>query len=81
MVEFTLPKNSKVGTGKTHAAHAGAKRVRRFKIYRYDPDADANPRLDTFEVDLDKCVPMVLDAMIKIKHEIDATLTFRRSCR
>lgn len=81
MVEFTLPKNSKVGPGKTHAAPAGAKRVRRFKIYRYDPDSDANPRLDTFEVDLDKCGPMVLDAMIKIKNEIDATLTFRRSCR
>ena len=81
MVELTLPANSKVGEGKTHRAPAGAKRARRFKIYRYDPDAGANPRLDTFEVDLDKCGPMVLDALIKIKNEIDATLTFRRSCR
>lgn len=27
------------------------------------------------------CGPMVLDALIKIKNEMDATLTFRRSCR
>ncbi|MSO91880.1 MAG: succinate dehydrogenase iron-sulfur subunit [Rhodospirillales bacterium] len=81
MVEFMLPANSKVAAGKTHQAPAGSKQVRRFKIYRYDPDAGANPRLDTFEVDLDKCGPMVLDALIKIKNEVDATLTFRRSCR
>jgi succinate dehydrogenase / fumarate reductase iron-sulfur subunit len=55
--------------------------VRRFRVYRYDPDAGDNPRLDTFEVDLDRCGPMVLDAMIKIKNEMDATLAFRRSCR
>jgi succinate dehydrogenase / fumarate reductase iron-sulfur subunit len=52
-----------------------------FKIYRYDPDSGSNPRVDTFEVDLDSCGPMVLDAIIKIKNEIDPTLTFRRSCR
>jgi len=32
-------------------------------------------------LDMDKCGPMVLDALIKIKNEIDPTLTFRRSCR
>jgi succinate dehydrogenase / fumarate reductase iron-sulfur subunit len=37
--------------------------------------------LDTFEIDLAECGPMVLDALIKIKNEIDPTLTFRRSCR
>ncbi|MGH6991658.1 MAG: 2Fe-2S iron-sulfur cluster-binding protein, partial [Stellaceae bacterium] len=81
MAKFTLPKNSKVGKGKTHPAPAGAKRVRQFKIYRYDPDGGGNPRLDTFEIDLDQCGPMVLDALIKIKNEVDPTLTFRRSCR
>jgi len=81
MVEFALPANSKVQPGKTHAAPAGAKRPREFKIYRYNPDAKDNPRLDTFTVDLDDCGPMVLDALIKIKNEIDSTLTFRRSCR
>ena len=81
MVEFNLPANSKVKGGKSHKAPAGAKNVRSFQVYRYDPDSGENPRTDTFEVDMDDCGPMVLDALIKIKNEIDPTLTFRRSCR
>ncbi len=81
MVEFTLPANSKVVEGKTHEAGPGAARLRRFRVYRYDPDSGENPRLDTFELDLDQCGPMVLDALIKIKDEVDTTLAFRRSCR
>jgi succinate dehydrogenase / fumarate reductase iron-sulfur subunit len=81
MVEFTLPANSKVGVGKTVRAPADATRVRTFKVYRWNPDDGHNPRLDSFEVDLDGCGPMVLDALIKIKNELDSTLTFRRSCR
>jgi succinate dehydrogenase / fumarate reductase, iron-sulfur subunit len=81
MAEFTLPAHSKVGTGKTYPAPAGAKRVKDFKVYRWNPEDGQNPRLDTFQVDLDQCGPMVLDALIKIKNEIDTTLTFRRSCR
>ena len=50
-------------------------------FYRWNEDDGENPRIDTYEVDLDKCGPMVLDALIKIKNEIDPTLTFRRSCR
>ena len=78
MAEFRLPKNSRIGKGKAHPAPA-ATRARSFKIYRYDPDSGDNPRYDTFEVDLDSCGPMVLDALIKIKSEQDPTLTFRRS--
>jgi len=81
MAEFTLPAHAKVGTGTTHKAPPGAGAVRAFKIYRWDPDSGENPRLDTYEVDLDACGPMVLDALIKIKNEVDSTLTFRRSCR
>jgi succinate dehydrogenase / fumarate reductase iron-sulfur subunit len=81
MVEFTLPENSKVGTGKTFAAPTGAEKPRDFKIYRWNPDDGENPRTDTYQLDLAKCGPMVLDALIKIKNEIDPTLTFRRSCR
>ena len=81
MAEFTLPKNSRVTKGKHWPAAGGAKRVRRFKVYRWNPDDTANPRTDTYDVDLDTCGPMVLDALIKIKNEIDPTLTFRRSCR
>tara|TARA_B100000989_G_scaffold138601_1_gene103091 strand:- start:28 stop:804 length:777 start_codon:yes stop_codon:yes gene_type:complete len=81
MAQFTLPANSKVGTGKTFSAPSGAKNLKTFKIYRWDADSGENPRVDTFEVDLDNCGPMVLDALIKIKNEIDSTVTFRRSCR
>ena len=81
MAEFALPKNSKVGKGPHHKAPEGAGNTRRFKIYRYDPDSAGNPRTETYDVDMDTCGPMVLDALIKIKNEMDATLTFRRSCR
>ena len=81
MAEFKLPANSVVKEGKTWPAPQGAKRVKNFKIYRYDPDSGQNPRWDTYQLDLDKCAPMVLDALLKIKNEIDPTLTFRRSCR
>jgi succinate dehydrogenase / fumarate reductase iron-sulfur subunit len=81
MVQFTLPANSQIVKGENHLAPAGAQRIRRFQIYRYDPEGQGNPRVDTFEVDLDQCGPMVLDALFKIKNEIDSTLTFRRSCR
>ena len=81
MAEFTLPANLKIKNGKTHKAPDGATNIKKFKIYRYDPDSGENPRTDTYEVDLDSCGPMVLDALIKIKNEMDSTVTFRRSCR
>lgn len=81
MAELRLPPNSRIDEGKVHVELEKANRPKRFRIYRYDPDQDKNPRLDTYEVDLDNCGPMVLDALIMIKNEMDSTLTFRRSCR
>jgi succinate dehydrogenase / fumarate reductase iron-sulfur subunit len=81
MVEFSLPKNSRVTKGRSFKAPPGATRVRSFTIYRWNPDDGQNPRADTYEIDLDSCGPMVLDALIKIKNETDPTLAFRRSCR
>jgi succinate dehydrogenase / fumarate reductase iron-sulfur subunit len=81
MVELRLPKNSRVAEGITWDKPSGAENVQEVRIYRYNPEDSENPRLDTFYVDLDKCGPMILDALIKIKSEIDPTLTFRRSCR
>jgi succinate dehydrogenase / fumarate reductase iron-sulfur subunit len=84
---FPVPKNfgvtpeSRIGRGKRWPAPATAVRVKSIEIYRYDPDSGENPRLDTFEVDLDDCGPMVLDALFWIKDKVDSTLTFRRSCR
>ncbi len=83
MVSFTLPRNSTVKSGKSWKAPADAKRdaVKTFKVYRYDPEGGGNPRWDSYEVDTSKHGPMVLDALIYIKNNIDPTLTFRRSCR
>ena len=83
MAQFRLPANSRYTDrpGRHHAAPAGAARQRQFRVYRYDPESRETPRVDSFDVDLDRCGPMVLDALIKIKNEVDSTLTFRRSCR
>ena len=74
MVQFTLPKNSKVKQGKAWnppPAGAGSGRWREYRIYRFDPETGDNPRLDTYWVDMDECGPMVLDALIWIKNKID----------
>jgi succinate dehydrogenase / fumarate reductase iron-sulfur subunit len=80
MAEFTLPQMSKVRPGKRFAAKPGAKKVRNFRVYRWDPDVGGNPRVDTYEVDVTGSA-MVLDVLLKIKNELDPTLTLRRSCR
>ncbi|PZP56712.1 MAG: succinate dehydrogenase iron-sulfur subunit [Micavibrio aeruginosavorus] len=81
MAKFTLPQNSKIVPGKKVDASNGGKRHKTFKVYRWDPDNNENPRLDEYTIDLDKCGPMVLDALLYIKNEIDSTVTLRRSCR
>jgi succinate dehydrogenase / fumarate reductase, iron-sulfur subunit len=81
MVEFTLPKNSRVTQGAHWPPPLQAHNLREYRIYRWNPDDAQNPRIDTYHVDLDDCGPMVLDALIWIKNKVDPTLTFRRSCR
>jgi succinate dehydrogenase / fumarate reductase iron-sulfur subunit len=81
MVQLTLPRGSKPKAGKRWEAREGAKTVKTFKIYRYDPNTDETPRWDSYDVAVDDHGPMVLDALIHIKNTIDPTLAFRRSCR
>ena len=81
MVQFNLPDNSKLTKGDNYSLSETSQNKKIFSIYRWSPDDDKNPRMDSYEVDLDSCGPMVLDAIMKIKNEIDPTLTFRRSCR
>src|SRR5476649_837728 len=83
MVELSLPANSRIdkAAGKNYPAPAGAKHVRRFRVYRFDPESPGRPRVDTYELDMGSCGPMVLDALLKIKNEVDTTLALRRSCR
>ena len=54
--------------------------LRTFQIYRYDPDTDAKPRMQTLQVELDGSERMLLDALGKLK-SVDPSLSFRRSCR
>ena len=87
MVSLTLPRNSRITKGKTWNQPTGKGIWKEFRIYRWNQEDAQNPRVDTYWVELknDKnqstCGPMVLDALIKIKSDVDATLTFRRSCR
>jgi succinate dehydrogenase / fumarate reductase iron-sulfur subunit len=81
MAQFSLPANSKIKPGRVIDASNGGRRTKVFKIYRWSPDDSANPRTDSYTINLDECGPMVLDALIHIKNHIDPTLTFRRSCR
>ena len=80
MVQINLPKNSKVQKGKYYKDTTGSKNIRRANIYRWDPSSGENPRIDTYEVDMDNCPSKVLDLLNKIKNEIDPSLAYRRSC-
>jgi succinate dehydrogenase / fumarate reductase iron-sulfur subunit len=81
MANFRLPRNSRIRPGKEHPQSRSALRTKRVEVYRWDPERNQNPHLDVFQVDLDQCGPMVLDALIAIKTEFDSSLAFRRSCR
>lgn len=57
-------------------------KIKTFHIYRWNPDEPATkPKMQSYTLDLNKTGPMMLDALIRIKNEVDPTLTFRRSCR
>ena len=80
MVQFNLPQNSKIKVGKHYKDITNSNNLKKVNVYRWDPSTGQNPRVDTFEVDMDNCGPKVLDILFKIKNEIDPSLTFRRSC-
>lgn len=80
MSRYRLPKHAQVQPGQRYRVESSGA-LREFHVYRYDPDSDANPRLDIFEIDVERCGPMVLDALLYIKNHLDSRLAFRRSCR
>lgn len=64
------------------AAPSEQARMKTFHVYRWSPDHPTEkPKMQSYQLDLNKTGPMVLDALIRIKNEVDPTLTFRRSCR
>ena len=80
MVQFNLPKNSKILKGQTFKEKTGSQNIKVVHIYRWDPEKKENPREDTFEVDLNTCGNKVLDILNKIKNELDPSIAYRRSC-
>ncbi|KAJ6800872.1 iron sulfur subunit of succinate dehydrogenase and ribosomal protein S14 Precursor isoform X1 [Iris pallida] len=80
--------SSRLILSRTHSSSASPSaekkkesKMKTFSIYRWHPDSPSKPELRSYDIDLNDCGPMVLDALIKIKNEVDPTLTFRRSCR
>jgi succinate dehydrogenase (ubiquinone) iron-sulfur subunit len=73
--------SSQTSTVKDPNPGPGAK-IKTFHIYRWNPDEPTSkPKMQSYTLDLNKTGPMMLDALIRIKNEVDPTLTFRRSCR
>lgn len=79
MVEFTLPKNSVVK--RSPAPASKGLNFQRVEVYRANPETNENPHVDVFDIPKDECGSMVLDVLLKIKNDLDSSLTFRRSCR
>lgn len=79
MVEFKLPQNSVI----KKSAHPPLKNgdFQRVEVYRANPDSNENPHIDVFDIPKNECGSMVLDVLLKIKNDLDGSLTFRRSCR
>lgn len=84
--EKNVLRNEKVQNGQNtitsnEGKHGSVKNLKKFSIFRYDPELNKRPKMQIFEIDINDCGPMVLDVLIKIKDEVDSTLSFRRSCR
>ncbi len=80
MAHFKLPKNSKVVKGTYYKASEDVKDLIKLHVYRYNPNIDTNPSLDTFEIPKENG-NMVLDFLLYIKDNIDESFSFRKSCR
>ena len=50
-------------------------------IYRYDPDADENPRMETVDVDLPEGRDLMVLDVLELAKAVDPSITYRRSCR
>ena len=53
MVQFNLPQNSKIVVGEYFKDKTNSRNIKKVNIYRLDPSSIKNPRIDTFEVDMD----------------------------
>ena len=70
MAQFSLPQNSKIEVGQYFKDKTNSKNLRKVNVYRWDPSDGKNPRVDTFEVDMDNCGPKVLDILLKLRMKL-----------
>ena len=76
----TVPENKTSTVGEPKPSQQP--QIKTFHVYRWNPDHPTEkPKMQSYQLDLNKTGPMMLDALIRIKNETDPTLTFRRSCR
>ncbi len=76
------PKSPKESPTVEEPSKSPEAKTKTFHIYRWSPETPTEkPRMQSYKLDLNKTGPMMLDALIRIKNEVDPTLTFRRSCR
>ena len=68
MVQINLPKDSEIKKGKYFKDKTGSKNLRKVNIYRWDPSTGENPRIDSYEVDMDNFTYKVLYILNKIKN-------------
>ena len=68
MAEFALPKHSKIVKGIDYPLQSESENPKKVNVYRWDPSTGKNPRIDTYEVDMNNCGPKVLDILFKIKN-------------
>ncbi len=82
MVQLRLPPESRIQKkGRVYIDSSVEKPDLTLRIYRFEPEKESRPRLDTYTFSRSACGPMVLDALLYLKDQVDSTLTFRRSCR
>lgn len=78
---FQAPPSSKLLKLRAHASQSSSNKLKTFEIYIWNPENPTKPEMKSYTIDLNECGPVVLDALFLIKSQLDATLTFRRSCR
>ncbi|KAG6540995.1 hypothetical protein Mapa_017568 [Marchantia paleacea] len=80
-VEQAAPSTPSSTANATSSVKTKPPNLKKFAIYRWNPDENKKPQVQTYSINTNECGPMVLDALIKIKNEVDTGLSFRRSCR
>ena len=78
MAQFSLPQNSKILKGKYYQDKSDSNNLKKVNVYRWDPSKKENPRIDTFEVNMNECGPKELDVLFKSLYQLKKDPTFHK---